>query len=100
VNKRLNELSKQKQLIEHRLEELDRLSISQEEIQEIVADSMQFISALEFTLLKGLPQEKLVVLRQCIEKSLIDKPAEIIKMIIRLVPMGSLQTTEEILIRK
>ena len=98
VDKRLNELSKQKQLLEHRLEELNRLSISQNEVQEIVADSIQFISSLEYTLLKGLPQEKLVALRRCIEKIFIDKPAGNIKMIIRLVAMGNLQATEELLI--
>ena len=75
MDKRLNELSNQKELLEQRLEELDRLSISQEEIQEIVTDSMRFISTLEFTLLKGLPQERLVALRQCVEKIFIDKPA-------------------------
>ena len=100
VDKRLNELSKQKQQLEQRLEELDRLSISQEEIQEIVIDSMRFISALEFTLLKGLPQEKLVALRQCIEKIFIDKPAGIFKLKNRLVPVGNLQATEELLIRR
>jgi len=93
-------LSKQKQLLENRLEELDRLSISQDEIQEIVTDSMQFISSLEFTLLKGLPQEKLVALRQCIEKIFIDKPKGTIKLKIRLVPVGNLQVTEELLIRR
>jgi hypothetical protein len=75
VDKRLNKLSKQGLQLEQWLEELDRLLISQAEIQEIVTDSMQFISSLEFTLDKGLPQEKLVVLRQCIEKIRINKPA-------------------------
>jgi len=94
VDKRLNELSKQRLQLEQRLEELDRLSISQAEIQEIVADSMQFISTLEFTLDKGLPQEKLVVLRQCIEKIWINKPAGEIKLAIRCVPTGNLSAVQ------
>jgi hypothetical protein len=36
------------------------------------------------TTANGLPQEKLVALRQCIEKIFIDKPAGIIKLRIRL----------------
>lgn len=96
VDKRLNELSSQRQLLEQRLEELDRLSISQVEIRATVADSIKFISSLEFTLHKGLPQEKLVALRQCIERVLINKPAGILKLAIRLVPAGNLQATQEV----
>ena len=95
VDKRLSELSKQKIQLEQRLEELDRLSISQEEIQTIVADSLQFISTLEYTLDNGLPQEKLITLRQCIEKIHIDKPAEEIKIKIKLVPVGNLHVFRE-----
>ncbi len=96
VDKRLNELSNQRQQLEQRLEELDRLSISQVEIQATVADSIKFISSLEFTLHKGLPQEKLVALRQCIERTWINKPSGNIKLAIRLVPVGNLQATQEV----
>ena len=47
------------------------------------------------TLGQGLPQEKLVALRQCIERIWIDKPAGSIKLAIRLVPVGNLQATQE-----
>ena len=56
---------------------------------------MQFISTLEFTLIDGLPQEKLVVLRQCIEKIMIDKPAGEIKLAIFQIPAGNLQSIRE-----
>ena len=95
VDRRLNELKKQRQQLEARLEELDQLSLSQDEIDNIVTDSMQFLSGLEFTLRQGLPQEKLVALRQCIERFWIDKPAGTIKLAIRLVPVGNLQATQE-----
>ena len=95
VDRRLNELKKQRQQLEARLEELDQLSFSQAEIDNIVTDSMQFLSGLEFTLHQGLPQEKLVALRQCIERFWIDKPAGTIKLAIRLVPVGNLQATQE-----
>ena len=97
VNKRLNELDKQRRQIEKRLEELDKLSISQAEIQSIVTDSIEFISNLEFTLNKGVPQEKLVALRQCIEKIWINKPAGEIKLAVRVVPTGNIKVTEELM---
>ncbi len=57
---------------------------------------MQFISGLEFTLTEGLPQEKLVVLRQCIERILINKPANEIIILIREVPAGNLRKVQEL----
>ena len=96
VDKRLNELTQQKQLLEARIEELDRLCLSQADIKNIVADAIRFISGLEFTLHQGLPQEKLVALRQCIEKIWVNKPAGEIKMAIRTVPGGNLEVSQEL----
>ena len=59
-------------------------------------EAMQFISGLEFTLTQGLPQEKLVALRQCIERIGINKPAGEIIMAIRLVPVGNLQVYQKL----
>jgi hypothetical protein len=44
----------------------------------------------------GLPQEKLVALRQYIERILINKSSGIIYLRIRLVPARNLQTTKEL----
>ena len=75
---------------ESRLEELDRLSLSQDEIKAIVANSMKFLASLDLTLREGLPQEKLVALRQCIERIHIDKPASKIELTLRSIPSASL----------
>jgi len=95
VDKRLLDLNQQRQKLEARLEELDRLAMSQDEIENIVSDAMKFISSLEFTLSNGLPQEKLVALRQCIERIQINKPTNTIIFKIRLIPVGNLQVTQE-----
>jgi len=95
IDRRLNELKQQRQQIEARLEELDRISLSQAEIAGIVNDAMEFISGLEFTLRQGLPQTKLAALRQCIEKTWVSKPAGEIKLAIFRVPAGNLQATQE-----
>jgi Tfp pilus assembly protein PilO len=91
----LIELKQQKQQFEARLEELDRLVISQAEIKNMVADAMQFLSRLGFTLREGLAQEKLVALRRCIEKISINKPDGTVKVIVRSVPVGNLESTKE-----
>jgi DNA invertase Pin-like site-specific DNA recombinase len=95
VDKRLNELTAQKRQIEVRLDELERLSLSQAEIDTIVTEGMQFLTGLEFTLRNGLPEEKLTTLRQCIEKILIDKPTSSVRLSIRLIPVGGLPVTKE-----
>jgi len=95
VDRRLGELRGRKYQLEARLEELDQLSLSQTEINSIVSDSMKFIASLEFILREGLAQEKLVVLRQCVKKININKPAGEIKLATYLVPAGNLQATQE-----
>lgn len=95
VDRRLNELTTKKQQIEARLEELERLSLSQAEIDTIVTEGMQFLAGLEFTLHNGLPQEKLAALRRCIEKIWVNKPAGEIKLAIFRVPAGNLQAAQE-----
>ncbi len=95
VDKRLNELTTQKQQIETRLEELERLSLSQAEIDTIVTEGMRFLAGLEFTLRNGLPEEKLTALRRCIERIHINKPAKKAVLAIRLVPVGGLNAVQE-----
>ena len=95
VDKRLGALKQEKYQLEARLEELDQLSLSRDEINSIVLDSMKFLAGLEFILRQGLSQEKLVALRQCVKKIEINKPAGEIQLAIYLVPAGNLQATQE-----
>jgi len=91
----LTELKQQKYQLETRLEELDRLVVSQAETKNMVSDAIEFISSLEFTLREGLAQEKLVALRRCIEKISINKPDGTVKLTLRSVPAGNLEGTKE-----
>jgi len=74
---------------------LDRLSLSRDEINGIVSDAAKFLAGLEFVFREGLPHEKLVALRQGIEKINTNKPAGQITLSIYLVPVGNLQMTQE-----
>ena len=94
VDRRLEELSEQRRQLETRLEELDRLATSQAEIKAIVDDAMRFLSDLEFMLREGLPQEKLVALRQCVERVHIDKPQGQVTIRMRTVPAANLHGEE------
>ncbi len=61
----------------------------------MVAEAIQFLSSLEFTLRQALAQEKLVALRRCIEKISINKPAGTVKLTVRSVPAGNLEGNKE-----
>ena len=62
----------------------------------MVKEAIQFISGLEFTLTKGLPQEKLVALRQSIGRIHVNKTVNKIHIQIREVPTGNLRKFQEI----
>ncbi len=95
---RLKELTEQRHQLEARLEELDRLTATQAEIQAIVTDALRFLSSLEFTLRQALPQEKLTALRQCLTRIHINQPAREIKLTLRTIPTGNLDATHELAI--
>jgi hypothetical protein len=78
------------------LEELQRLESSQEEERSIITESIQFISSLEYTLRNGLPEEKLILIRQCVERIVIDKENNTAKLNIYIVPTNNLKEVEEI----
>ena len=73
-------------------------NILQDEFESIFTEAIQFISGIEFTLTKGLPQEKLAALRQCIEKIYINRPCKEIKVQIREVPVGHLLAVRDYII--
>ncbi len=67
-----------------------RRPVAQGAVDSIVNDAMIFISKLAYTLRQGLPQEKLVALRQCIERVWINRPNGHIKIRFHVVPIAQL----------
>ena len=94
--KAAKELADQRQRLESRIDEFDRLAASQIEIKSIATETARFLSGLEFTLRSGFPQEKLTALRQCIDQIRVDKPADEAVIAIRMIPAGNLDATQEI----
>ena len=54
---------------------------------------MGFLAKLEFTLRQGLPQEKLVALRQCIQRVHVNQPGKQIDITLHQVPATNLSGT-------
>ncbi|MHC4124102.1 MAG: hypothetical protein ACYSSI_11050 [Planctomycetota bacterium] len=56
---------------------------------------MRFITSLEYTLKNGLPQEKLALVRQCVEKIWIDSGQKKIKIRFYTIPACNIKQTME-----
>ncbi len=96
VDQRLKELTERRRALEFRLEELDRITAGQAEVITIVADAGKLLAGLPYTLHEAVPQEKLVALRQCIERIHIDKPNGQITLHIYPVPTGNMSVTHPV----
>ncbi len=96
VDDRLKELTEQRRQLESRLEELDHLAVSQEEIKAVTGNAMKFLAGLEHTFHEGMPQEKLVALRQCIQRVHIDGTARQAQAAVRVVPCSNLGAIRQI----
>ena len=74
-------------------EELEQLELAKASIDATVEEAMAFVGQLEITLRRGLPQERLVSLRQCVERICINAPDHGARMALRVVPGTQLSTT-------
>lgn len=96
VDKRLNDLRDRRDQLKLRDEELECLELAQSSIDATVQEAMDFIKRLEFTLREGVPQEKLVALRQCVQRVGIDRQGGSLRMRVQSVPVGQHLCTEVI----
>lgn len=91
VDKRLADLRERQEKLKMRDEELERMELAQASIDSTVEEAVLFLKKLDFILREGLPQEKLVAIRQCVERVWIDKIGGSVKVGIRTVPGGGLE---------
>jgi len=89
VDKRFADLRERQEKLKLRDEELECMELAQASIDSTVEEAITFLKKLEFTLNKGLPQEKLVAIRQCVERVWINRPDRMIKLEIKVVPGGN-----------
>lgn len=93
VDERLSELRERRDRLKLRDEELEQLELAQASIDATVEEAMEFLSRLEITLRRGLPQERLVSLRQCVERICINARENGAKLALRVVPGTQLRAT-------
>ena len=61
-----------------------------------MSQALKFISSLEYTLSQGLPQEKLVAVRQCVERIWIDHNKRKIKIQLFTVPACNIKQLDRL----
>ncbi len=96
VDSRLQELSAQRQQLAARLEELERLSGSQQDICAAANEAGEFLGSLALTFERGYPQDKLCAMRQCIHKIVIDKPGGSMRLAIRELPAACVDAVRQV----
>ena len=73
AEQRLTELRRERDELQTRSDELERLAAQQNEVQGHVHDVKKFLNSLEFTLRHGLPEEQKSALRQCMTSIRIER---------------------------
>jgi DNA invertase Pin-like site-specific DNA recombinase len=68
AERRLAELRKERNALQVRGDELERLAGQQQAAQSVVLQVRRFLNSLEFTFRNGLPEERKLALRQCIQR--------------------------------
>lgn len=68
IEERLGELRKERDRLDSRSEELERVSVREAEVLDIVQELGAFIAGLEITLRQGVNDKRVATLRRCVER--------------------------------
>ncbi len=90
AEERLADLREERQRLDTRATELDRIAAEEAQVQETAREVARFVSDLPFTLRHGLPQERLSALRRCVESVVINKGAGMASIALRPLAAPSL----------
>ena len=71
VDDRLEQLRKERDEIRISLEQLETLTEARTAVGETVCEAREFLQGIEFALTEGVPEEKRVVLRRCVDRLVI-----------------------------
>ncbi len=88
VNQRLDELSRERDGLESQLTSLNQAVLEDDEIQELVQETIIFASSLDSTLHHGSPDQRRTALRRCVDGVVIDHPNKRAEMKLRVLPIG------------
>ncbi len=73
AERRLGQLRAERTKLEAREAELELLQAGQAQLREAVHEQEKFLAGLEFTLRRGVPEERKAALRRCVQSVLLDK---------------------------
>ncbi len=88
VNQRLDELARERDTIESQLASLDQALLEDDEIQELVAETIAFAASLDSTLHHGSLDQRRTALRRCVDGVVIDHPNKRAEIKLRVLPIG------------
>ena len=88
VNQRLDELSRERDGLESQLASLNQAVLEDDEIKELVQETIAFASSLDSTLHHGSLDQRRTALRRCVDGIVIDHPNKRAEMKLRVLPIG------------
>ena len=88
VNQRLDELSRERDGLESQLASLNQAVLEDDEIQELVAETIAFAASLDSTLRHGSLDQRRTALRRCVDGIVIDHPNKRAEVKLRVLPIG------------
>lgn len=94
VDERLAKLGKEREAIERRIEELERLSVAAIDVQATVGDVRLFIAGLAEVLASGTPDQRVQAIRRSVERIDFDAEAQVATVRAWRVPLTGLQKND------
>ena len=88
VNQRLDELSRERDSLESQLASLNQSVLEEDEIKELVQETILFASNLDSTLHHGSLDLRRTALRRCVDSIVIDYLSKQIEIKFRILPIG------------
>ncbi len=88
IEERIATLSARRAAVRARQHELERLEISRAEAEELVQVTHGFLENLEHALRRGSPEQRVIALRRCVERIVVDSERRIALMTLRTLPQG------------
>ncbi len=95
VDERITKLGAERDAIERRIDELDRMALSSAEIEAIVEETRAFVHELEFVLAKGPPEARIRAIRQCVERIAMGHAAGTASVSLKAVPSSRVKSRTE-----
>jgi len=89
AERRLGQLRAERTRLEARGAELELLQAGQVQVREAVHEQEKFLAGLEFTLRRGVPEERKAALRRCVSSIVVEKAGASATISLRKLPLGA-----------